>query len=279
MKKVSPGKTTTSPHTKENGTMKIAVSGKGGVGKTTFSALLAKSLARRGINVLAVDADPDANLGQALGFPDYDKISAVADMKQLIEERTESKDESFGKFFKLNPTVNDLPEKLSVEHEGVRLMVMGTVKKGGSGCICPASTMLKVLMSHMVLLGKDALILDMEAGLEHLGRGTSRGVDVLVVVVEPGRRSVDTAETIRRLAGDLGVNKILLVGNKIRGEKDRQYLLKSLEGFEFLGFLDYDTDIIEADMEAVCPADKAEKAKEAVDEMAGKLLALTEKAA
>ena len=259
--------------------MKIAVSGKGGVGKTTFSALLAKSLARRGINVLAVDADPDANLGQALGFPDYDKISAVADMKQLIEERTESKDESFGKFFKLNPTVNDLPEKLSVEHEGVRLMVMGTVKKGGSGCICPASTMLKVLMSHMVLLGKDALILDMEAGLEHLGRGTSRGVDVLVVVVEPGRRSVDTAETIRRLAGDLGVNKILLVGNKIRGEKDRQYLLKSLEGFEFLGFLDYDTDIIEADMEAVCPADKAEKAKEAVDEMAGKLLALTEKAA
>ena len=203
--------------------MKIAVSGKGGVGKTTFSALLAKSLARRGMKVLAVDADPDANLGQALGFPDYDKIAAVADMKQLIEERTESQGESIGQFFKLNPTVHDLPEKLSTEHDGIRLMVMGTVKKGGSGCICPASTMLKVLMSHMVLLGKEALILDMEAGLEHLGRGTSRGVDVLVVVVEPGRRSVDTAGTIRRLAGDLGVKKILIVGNKIRAKRTRRF--------------------------------------------------------
>ena len=259
--------------------MKIAVSGKGGVGKTTFSALLAKSLARRGMNVLAVDADPDANLGQALGFPDYDQIAAVADMKQLIEERTGSTGESIGKFFKLNPTVSDLPEKLSVEHDGVRLMVMGTVKTGGSGCICPASTMLKVLMSHMVLLGKEALILDMEAGLEHLGRGTSRGVDVLVVVVEPGRRSVDTAETIRRLAGDLGVKKILIVGNKIRGQKDKEFLHKSLAGFEFLGFLEYDMDIIEADMEAVCPADKADQAREAVDEMAERLLEITKKAA
>ncbi len=254
--------------------MKIAVSGKGGVGKTTFSALLARSLAERGIGVLCVDADPDANLGQALGFPDYEGITPVADMKDLIEERTESKGQSLGQFFKLNPTVNDLPEKLSVEHDGVRLMVMGTVKTGGSGCICPASTMLKALMTHMVLLGKDALILDMEAGLEHLGRGTSRGVDFLVVVVEPGRRSVDTAGTIKRLAGDLGVKRILLVGNKVRDERDKEYLKKALNGFEFLGFLDYDGDIIEADLNSVCPAETAKKAKDAVGEMADRLLAL-----
>ena len=254
--------------------MKIAVSGKGGVGKTTFSALLARTLAEKGMGVLCVDADPDANLGQALGFPDYENITPVADMKELIEERTESKGQSLGQFFKLNPTVNDLPEKLSVEHQGIRLMVMGTVKQGGAGCICPASTMLKALMTHMVLLGKEALILDMEAGLEHLGRGTSRGVDFLIVVVEPGRRSVDTAETIRRLAGDLGVKKVLLVGNKVRDERDQEFLQKALPDFEFLGFLSYDDDIIEADLSSVCPADTAAKAKEAVAAMADRLIEL-----
>jgi CO dehydrogenase maturation factor len=195
-------------------------------------------------------------------------------MKALIEERTESKGESLGQFFKLNPTVNDLPEKLSVEHDGVRLMVMGTVKKGGAGCICPASTMLKALMTHMVLLGKDALILDMEAGLEHLGRGTSRGVDFLVVVVEPGRRSVDTAETIKGLAADLGVKKVLIVGNKVRNDRDQEFLVKALKGFEFLGFMEYDQDIIEADLMSVCPADNADKAKQTISGMTDRLLQL-----
>lgn len=259
--------------------MKIAVSGKGGVGKTTFAALLAKTLVERGLRVLAVDADPDANFGQALGFPDYHNLVPVSDMKDLIEERTDSKGGALGTFFKLNPTVNDLPEKLSVEHDGVRLMVMGTVKKGGGGCICPASTMLKALMTHMVLLSKEVLILDMEAGLEHLGRGTSRGVDFLVVVVEPGRRSVDTANTIKRLAGDLGVKRILLVGNKIRGASDREFLEKALDGFEFLGFLDYDQDIITADMEAKCPTDVAEAATAEVQIMADKLIEMAEQEA
>jgi len=254
--------------------VKIAVSGKGGVGKTTFAALLARALAKRGLNVLAVDADPDANLGQALGFADYDKLVPVSEMKDLIAERTESDGQNMGTFFKLNPTVNDLPEKLSVEKDGVRLMVMGTVKKGGGGCICPASTMLKALMTHMVLLSKDALILDMEAGLEHLGRGTSRGVDFLVVVVEPGRRSVDTANHIKQLAADLGMTRVLIVGNKIRGDKDREYLQKALDGFEFLGFMDYDDEVIACDMEAICPADAATAARDAVSAMADKLMAM-----
>ncbi len=252
--------------------MKIAVSGKGGVGKTTFAALLARTLAQKGLEVLAVDADPDANLGQALGFKDYQDIVPVSEMKQLIEERTESRGESLGQFFKLNPTVHDLPRKLSREHEGVRLLVMGTVKTGGSGCICPASTMLRALMSHMVLLGKEVLILDMEAGLEHLGRGTSRGVDFLVVVVEPGRRSIDTAATIKRLAGDLGVERVLIVGSKTRGPEDRQFLQRALSDYQFLGFLDYDPDIIRADMEGVSPADAAPRSRAAVAEMAQKLM-------
>jgi CO dehydrogenase maturation factor len=210
--------------------MKIAVSGKGGVGKTTFSAMLARTLAERGFKVLAVDADPDANLGQALGFPDYQKLVPVSDMKDLINERTEAKDEGMGTFFKLNPTV------------------------------------------HLVLLGKDVIILDMEAGLEHLGRGTSRGVDFLIVVVEPGRRSVDTAAHIRELAGDIGLTRVLIVGNKIRSPQDKDYLLKALEGFNFLGFIEYDDDIIKADMQAVCPTHTAEKAKIAVVQMTQKLV-------
>jgi CO dehydrogenase maturation factor len=252
--------------------MKIAVSGKGGVGKTTFAAMLARALAERGFRVLAVDADPDANLGQALGFPNYQKLVPISDMKDLIIERTAAKDEGAGTFFKLNPTVHDLPEKLSGKHDGVRLMVMGTVKKGGSGCICPASAMLKALMSHLVLLGKDVIILDMEAGLEHLGRGTSRGVDFLIVVVEPGRRSVDTAAHIRELAGDIGLSRVLIVGNKIRSEKDKEYLQKALEGFIFLGFLDYDDEIIRADMQAICPTYTAKKAKVAMIQMAQTLV-------
>lgn len=257
--------------------MKIAVSGKGGVGKTTFAALLAKTLAERGFKVLAVDADPDANLGQALGFPDYQKLVPVSDMKDLIDERTDSKGGAMGTFFKLNPTVHDLPDKLSIEHEGVRLMVMGTVQKGGGGCICPASTMLKALMTHLVLLQKDVLILDMEAGLEHLGRGTSRGVDFLVVVVEPGRRSIDTAEHIRQLANDIGLTRVLIVGNKIRSQADREYLSQALAGFEFLGFMEYDDQIIAADMQAACPAHVADKAKIAVRDMAQRLVEMATK--
>jgi CO dehydrogenase maturation factor len=247
------------------------------VGKTTFSALLAKSLAKQGYKVLAVDADPDANLGQALGFPDYQSITPVSEMKELIDERTASQGGSMGTFFKLNPTVHDLPDKLSVEHEGVRLMVMGTVKKGGGGCICPASTMLKALMTHLVLLGKDVLILDMEAGLEHLGRGTSRGVDFLVVVVEPGRRSVDTAAHIKTLAGDIGLTRVLIVGNKIRSEADREYLRQSLQGFEFLGFMDYDQEIIEADMAAQSPDRTAVQATANVGQMAARMVEMAAK--
>ncbi len=251
--------------------MKIAVSGKGGVGKTTFASFLIKALALEGRKVLAIDADPDANLAQALGVRDSDEIVPISQMKELIEERTEAKAGAMGQFFKLNPKVDDLPEKLSVEANGVKVMVMGGVKKGGAGCICPESIMLKTLVSHIVLARDEAVILDMEAGLEHLGRATAMSVDQLIVVVEPGRRSVETAYQIRKLAGDIGVKKLNFVGNKIRTDKDKAFLKEQMPDFQFLGFLPYTTDIIEADREGLPPFEKDTATLEVVKGMLNKL--------
>ena len=195
--------------------MKIAVSGKGGVGKTTLSSLLARYWARKGYRVLAVDADPDANLGSALGI-DTNGLTPIAKMEDLIYERTESKKGTVGGFFKMNPKVDDLPEALGREKDGVRLLVMGTVKKGGGGCICPESVLLKALINHLVLYEKDLVIMDMEAGIEHLGRGTAQGVDRLLIVVEPGQRSIETAEKVRQLTQDIGLKNISAVGSKVR---------------------------------------------------------------
>jgi CO dehydrogenase maturation factor len=236
--------------------MKIAISGKGGVGKTTLSAFIIKNLLDRGMQVLAIDADPDANLAQALGVPDPSSLIPISQMKELIEERTEAKTGSMGSFFKLNPHVSDLPEKLSFSRDNLKLMVMGGVKRGGGGCVCPESVLLKALVTHLILGRQEVVVLDMEAGIEHLGRGTASAVDRLIVVVEPGKRSVETAQQIQKLAKDIGVTRLSLVGNKIRSPKDREYLEKSLPGFEFLGFLPYQDTIIEADLEGKPPYEK-----------------------
>ena len=251
--------------------MKIAVSGKGGVGKTTFASFLIRALSDEGKRVLAIDADPDANLAQALGVKNSDEIVPISDMKALIEERTDAKVGSMGSFFKLNPKVDDLPDKLSVEVDGIKVMVMGGVKKGGAGCICPESTLLKNLVRHIVLSRDEAVVLDMEAGLEHLGRGTAMSVDRLIVVVEPGRRSIETANQVLRLAGDIGVKQLSFVGNKIRSEKDREFLLERMPDFDFLGFIPYATEIIEADLDGRPPFEKDQGTLEAVRGMLKKL--------
>lgn len=253
--------------------MKIAVSGKGGVGKTTFASFLIRALADEGKKVLAIDADPDANLAQALGVKDGEQIVPISEMKTLIEERTEAKVGSMGSFFKLNPKVDDLPEKLSVQVNGIRVMVMGGVKKGGAGCICPESTLLKNLVRHIVLARNEAVVLDMEAGLEHLGRGTAGAVDRLLVVVEPGRRSIETANQIRRMAGDIGVRQLNFVGNKIRTDKDKAFLLKQMPDFEFLGFIPYQSTIIEADLEGRPPFEKDAETMAVVKNMLQELAA------
>ena len=251
--------------------MKLAVSGKGGVGKTTFSALLIRTLNAQGKRVLAIDADPDANLAAALGIPDAEKIVPIAEMKELIFERTEAQPGTIGGFFKLNPKVDDLPDALSAKLDNIKLMRLGGVKKGGSGCICPESTLLRALMLHIVLARDEVVVMDMEAGIEHLGRATASAVDKLIIVVEPGRRSMDTAGHIKKLASEIGLKNIVLVGNKIRGQKDEEFLKKHLSDFEFLGFIRQDEALIEADLDGVSPYDVDSIAKTNVKEMIAKL--------
>ncbi len=247
--------------------MKLAISGKGGVGKTTFSALLIRALNDQNKRVLAIDADPDANLAAAVGIPDADKIVPISEMKDLVYERTEAKPGSIGGFFKMNPKVDDLPDAVSAKLGNIKLMRLGGVKKGGSGCICPESTLLKALITHIVLARDEVVVMDMEAGIEHLGRATAQAVDRLLVVVEPGRRSIDTARHIKKLAGEIGLSKLALIGNKIRGQKDIDFLKEHLGEFEFLGFLPYDDALIEADLNGISPYDTDSASKARVTEM------------
>lgn len=251
--------------------MKIAVSGKGGVGKTTFSALLIRTLNEQGKHVLAIDADPDANLAGAVGIDDAESIVPISEMKDLVYERTEAKPGSIGGFFKLNPRVDDLPDALSARLGNIKLMRLGGVKKGGSGCICPESTLLRALITHIVLARNEVVVMDMEAGIEHLGRATAQAVDKLLVVVEPGRRSIDTAEHIKTLAAGIGLKNIALVGNKIRNDKDISFLKEHLADFTFLGFLPYDDALVEADVKGISPFDVDTSAKAIIVEMIGRI--------
>ncbi len=228
--------------------MKIAISGKGGVGKTTLASLLSKIFAEAGYSVLAIDADPNSNLAATLGVPNPDDITPISEMSALIEERTGVPPGKSGGFFKLNPKVDDLPEKYSLKYNGVRLMVMGRIKKGGTGCYCPENALLQALVTHLLLGRDEVVILDMEAGVEHLGRATARAVDRLIIVVEPSRRSVETAYRIRKLAEEIGLNNIAIVGSKVRSESEREFLTSSLSGFEFLGFIPYDQAVVDADL-------------------------------
>ena len=237
--------------------LKLAITGKGGVGKTTLCSLLARLYAAEGNTVLAIDANPDANLGTALGIPveELSRITPIAQMKELVQERTGGKPGTIGGFFKLNPRVDDIPERFSIAKDGVRLLVMGTVKKGGSGCMCPESALLKSLVNHLLLRRSEVVILDMDAGVEHLGRGTAESVDAFISVVEPGRRSLDTAQAIKRLAQDIGIKKCYVVGNKVTSDADRQFIIENLPDFELLGFISYNPRIAEADRKGMSPFD------------------------
>lgn len=230
--------------------MKIAISGKGGAGKTTLSAALAGCYATDGVRVLAVDADPDGNLASALGFPQelIDKIVPVSEMKKIIEERTGRSQDVSG-FFRLNPDVSDLLDRFGVMFNNIRLLPIGTIEKGASGCMCPANVLLKNLMQHLLLdKNSDVLIMDMDAGIEHMGRATASCVDAFIVTVEPGQRSVQTAKSVERLSRDIGVKNTFVVCNKIRYPHEYEVLINSLHGLKILGSISYNNCLIEADL-------------------------------
>ena len=226
--------------------MKVAVAGKGGVGKTTVTALLAHVLARRGREVWAIDADPAPCLGAALGFPAelLASLRPVAEMRELVEERTGAI--AGGGLVRLNPTVDDIPARFSAAHAGVRLLELGSVQEGGGGCICPESAVLRALVSRLLLEPGQVVLLDMYAGVEHLGRGTADAVDAMLIVVEPTGRSLETAGRIRTLAGDLGIRRLFVVANKVAGDEDRE-LVAARAPAPVLEMLPVDRGVLAAD--------------------------------
>ncbi len=222
--------------------MKVAFTGKGGVGKSTISGLLSRMLRDGGEKVLAIDADPDMNLGMVLGLPDPD-ITPIIEYKELIAERTETEAGKPSPFFKMNPKVDDIPETYWVEHEGIRLLVMGTTHRGGGGCACPENAFLKSLLSHLVVGRNESVVLDMEAGIEHLGRGTAVGMDVMCVVVEPSLTSIETAGRIHKLSRDIGIKKVVLIGNKIESEEQKRFVYDHAGDIEIAGTIGYSDEI------------------------------------
>jgi CO dehydrogenase maturation factor len=237
--------------------MKIAISGKGGVGKTTLAGVMARILGERGFKVLAIDADPDSNLGSAIGFTPEELKGAVplAQMEEFIEERTGTKKGQYGSFFKLNPMVDDIPEKFSVEKGNVRLIVLGNIVQGGGGCFCAENVLLKSLLSYVLIERDEYVIVDMEAGLEHLGRGSTTYIDALIVVVEPGQRSFQTAHQTKKLAADLGIKNIFLAANKVMSNDDLALIKENLDGLLLIGCLGYNEKVLEADKQGVSPYD------------------------
>lgn len=235
--------------------VKIAVTGKGGVGKTTIAASLSHVFSREGKRVLAVDADPDANLASAFGLShdEISEIKPIAEMTDLIAERTGAMPGAMGGIFKLNPRVDDIPDEFGKRVNGITLLITGRSKGAASGCFCPENVLLRRLIKHLVVERDEVVIIDMEAGIEHLTRGTASAVDAFIIVTEPGGRSIQTALTIRRMAEELGIKKLYVVANKITSENDMSFIKQNIGDMTLAGRVSFNPAIIKADMEGTSP--------------------------
>ena len=230
--------------------MKLAITGKGGTGKSTIAGIMSHFFNREGFRVLAVDADPDANLASALGIPfeQSSSIIPISEQRELIKERTGANPREFGQLFKMNPSVGDIPERYCIDFRGIKLLVMGAVRKGGSGCACPESVLLKSLLSEIILARDEVVVVDMEAGIEHLGRATAGSIDKMLIVVEPGHRSIETAEKIICMGNEIGVQQFSIVGNKIQDAEQSEWLRQQFSGELIAGMISYHDTIRDADL-------------------------------
>lgn len=227
--------------------IKVAFAGKGGVGKSTIASLFIKALEKDGMRVLAVDCDPVANLGRFLGIKDANKIIPIVEMKELINERTEaSKDRAF---YKLNPKVDDIPEKFARKIGNIKLIVMGSPSRGGSGCMCPEASFMKALLGKLLLQEDESVVLDMEAGVEHLGRGTAGFVEHLFIITEPNINSIDAAKKIWKLAKDLKIKEASVIVNKVRKDKDLDFVKENITEIPVLGTISFEEKLLEPDID------------------------------
>ena len=229
--------------------LKIAVGGKGGVGKTTVCAILAKLLAQEGGKIVVIDADPDTNLAAAFGLSADRAPQPLIEMEELIEERTGADRNSVGAYFKLNPSVSDLPDKFCVDVEGMKLLVLGGIEQAGSGCACPESVFLKALLTHTILQRQEIIIVDLAAGVEFMGRASVQGIDVLLVVVEPGARSIETANNIAKMARQMGIKNVAVIANKITEENQVEIIKSQLKEVDVLAGLEYNPSLLQADLQ------------------------------
>ncbi len=229
--------------------MKIAITGKGGVGKSTIAAALAFRFKQLEKKVLAIDADPDSNLASALGIIEeiQKSITTIAHHQGLIEERTGAKIKEFGQIFKLNPEVDDIADTYAYEHKGISLLILGAVQSGGSGCACPENTLLRSLISSIILKKNEYVILDMEAGVEHLGRATATGIDIMIIVVEPGYRSIESAKRIASMAKDIGIQSLGIIINKVHSKDDIAYIKNNIPDYKILGTIEYSSHLLKSD--------------------------------
>ena len=228
--------------------IKIAIGGKGGVGKTTICAVLAQLFARDGFEVLALDADPTSNLASAFGIPREKTPPQLIEMKQLIAERTGTQQGAIGAYFKLNPKVSDLPEKYSLDVNGVKLLVIGGITQAGSGCACPEGAFLKTLLTHTILQRREMVLVDLAAGLECMGRASVKGIDAFIVVVEPGSRSIEVAKNIANMAKELGIKHVFAIANKITDDQQTEAISSALTNIDLLAIIKQDSAIQQADL-------------------------------
>ena len=230
--------------------MKLAITGKGGTGKSTIAGILAHYFINDGYKVLAVDADPDSNLASAIGIPTEQAASIIpiSEQRKLIKERTGASPRQFGQLFKMNPTVHDIPDEFCVDFKGIKLLVMGAVRKGGSGCACPENVLLRSLLSEIILNRDEVVIVDMEAGIEHLGRATARSIDKMIIIVEPSSRSISTAKTIIRMAKEIDIKSFGIIANKMQDEQQKDWIRKQFLPDQILGMISYHEIIRNSDL-------------------------------